>query len=117
MRPNGRVPTAAAFAVTIPSAGWLTPLAAKPTAALPALAPTRTGGVEMLGPPSQGTASLAGTVVHAESGKPIARARVTATSPVLPAARATVKGASGRFEFSGLPAGRCTLAVTRTVSR
>jgi hypothetical protein len=117
MRPNGRALAAAAFAVTIPRAGWLTPLAAQPTAALPIPAPTRTGGVEMLGPPSQGTASLAGTVVHAESGKPIARAGVTATSPALPAARATVTGAGGRFEFSGLPAGRYTLAVTRTVSR
>jgi hypothetical protein len=95
MRPNGRAIAAVALAVCLSGAG---------TAATPAATRQQ----------PQATASLAGTVVHVETRKPIARARVTVSAPALPESRVAITAADGRFDFGALPPGDYSLAVSRT---
>jgi hypothetical protein len=117
MRLNGRA-IAAALLIASVSCGGTRPPAARPaapaTVAAAAPAPTGTAGVVAPEPQAPATASLAGMVVHAGTRTPIARARVTATSPALPEARVAITGADGRFDFRKLPAGAYSLVATRT---
>src|SRR5688572_9902513 len=64
-------------------------------------------------PPAVGSARLSGRVIAADTGNPIARAQVQINSPALPKERQATTDASGRYEITGLPAGRYKLFVTR----
>jgi hypothetical protein len=62
-----------------------------------------------------GTAVIAGTVVDAQSGRPIARARVrlaTITARVQP--QSVLTNTSGAFAFSNLPAGRFVVSAEKS---
>jgi hypothetical protein len=56
---------------------------------------------------------IAGRVVSADTGNPLARARVQITSSMLPKPRQISTDASGRYEVTGLAAGRYKILVTR----
>jgi hypothetical protein len=58
--------------------------------------------------------SIAGHVVAADNGKPVKRARVLVTAPELPGGRAAMTDETGGFAVSELPAGRYTVAVSKT---
>jgi hypothetical protein len=60
------------------------------------------------------TASLAGTVTNAATDAPVARARVTLQSSVLPLARVAISDANGRYAFDRLPPGEYRVSVART---
>jgi len=57
---------------------------------------------------------ISGTVVTADSGKPVKRARVLASAVELPGGRAALTEESGAFELNDLPAGRYTITVSKT---
>lgn len=60
-----------------------------------------------------GTARLAGRVVAADSGQPLGRAQVTLTGDGR-LVRVATSDRDGRYTFTNLPAGRYTLAATKT---
>lgn len=60
-----------------------------------------------------GTAVIRGRVLAAESGSPIRRAQVRATSAEARAGRLATTDAQGRFELRDLPAGRWTLTASK----
>jgi Carboxypeptidase regulatory-like domain len=62
--------------------------------------------------PSTGTARIQGRVVNAETGSAVRMATVSLVSPDT-AGRTMSSDASGRFEFTELPAGRFTLRVVK----
>ncbi len=67
-------------------------------------------------PPSTGTSAgfgMAGTIVDAASGTPLARARVTISSMGHDASITVLTGEDGRFAFAGLAAGKYTLRAQR----
>jgi hypothetical protein len=68
------------------------------------------------GAPQTGTARIRGRVVVAQTGAPLRRAQVSLNSstPQAPMARAVMTDAEGRFEFAQLPAGRYSVAVSKT---
>jgi hypothetical protein len=118
MRLNGRATAAAALAMAL-SCGSPPPVAGTPgagTERLSLVVPATIGTVGIIPPEPrlQPAASLAGIVVHAGTREPLARARVTATSPTLAEPRVSITAGDGRFEFRTLPAGVYSLAVTRT---
>jgi protocatechuate 3,4-dioxygenase beta subunit len=62
-----------------------------------------------------GTAAIRGRIFAADSGKPLRRARITATAPELGSdTRTTSTSAEGRYELKDLPAGRYTIRVSRS---
>lgn len=65
--------------------------------------------------PSQkpGTARLSGQVRNAESGRPLRRALVRATSTELREGRTATADAEGRWTIKSLPAGRYTISVSK----
>jgi len=60
-----------------------------------------------------GTASISGSVVAADSGRPIRRARVLATSPAAGSPRSALTDRDGRYELTGLPAGLYQLSAMK----
>jgi protocatechuate 3,4-dioxygenase beta subunit len=60
-----------------------------------------------------GTARLRGRVVAAQTGLPLRRAQVTATSPEGQTRRVTTTDGEGRYEFVELPAGRFSVAAMK----
>src|SRR5439155_7312 len=60
------------------------------------------------------TGNLTGTVVTADTGKPVKRARVFANAAELAGGRSAFTDDGGVFELSDLPAGRYTIAVSKT---
>ena len=64
-------------------------------------------------PPSKGTAIIKGTIVAADSGAPLRRVLVRATSPETRASGSTSSAADGKFEIKELPAGRYTVTVSK----
>ena len=67
-------------------------------------------------PPAQaGTAIVRGRVLASDSGRPLRRARITLSGPELGReGRSTSTSLDGRYEITGLPAGRYTIRVTRS---
>src|SRR5262245_27606070 len=65
-------------------------------------------------PAAAGSAHISGRVVAADSGRPVRRARVMLNAPELPGGRAILTDDQGMFSFADLPAGRYTLAVSKT---
>jgi hypothetical protein len=60
-----------------------------------------------------GTGSLAGRVVAGDTGRPLGRARVTASSPEIPNSLSTLTDVEGRFTFANLPASAFTLSASK----
>jgi len=87
---------------------------------LAAVAVAHLAGASQAGPPapaaaqSAATARISGVVKNAADDAPLARARVTATSPALPEPRVVLSGSDGRYAIGDLPAGTYTIAATRT---
>jgi hypothetical protein len=64
-------------------------------------------------PPVTGTARVIGRVIAADTGNPMANAQVQISSPALAKPRQVTTDAGGRYEITGLPAGRYKLSVSR----
>jgi hypothetical protein len=105
---------AAALAVSVSCGGSLPPPVTQPAAARPVPSSPGPPGVDVRQPSLPATGALAGSVIHAETRRALARARVTVTSPALPEPRVIITGPDGRFEFRNLPAGAYSVTVTRT---
>ena len=60
-----------------------------------------------------GTARIAGQVVNAETGKPLRRAVVRASSPELREGRSVSTDNEGRWKIAELPAGRYSIFVSK----
>ncbi len=60
------------------------------------------------------TARITGRVVATDGGRPVQRARVQVRAAELPGGRAMLTDESGVFDFTGLPAGRYTVTVSKT---
>ena len=60
-----------------------------------------------------GTAVIRGRVVAADTGEPMRRAVLRASSPALQAQRQTVTDADGRYELKELPAGRYSISASK----
>lgn len=97
------------FAVPVP--------AQQPAAPQPRPAPRMPGmpGVPRDGQPAEkiGTAQLTGRVVAADTGKPLRRALVRASSQDLPQGRTVSTDADGRWSLKELPAGSYMLRVEK----
>ena len=65
------------------------------------------------GPVRTGTARIRGRVVAADTGQPLRKAQVRATSAELRENRVTSTDAEGKFEIKELPAGRYQINVTK----
>lgn len=57
---------------------------------------------------------ISGRVLASDTGRPVSRARVLARAPELPGGRGTLTDENGRFDLTGLPAGRYALTVAKT---
>lgn len=64
-------------------------------------------------PQTTGTAVIRGRILSAESGTPVRRAQVRATSAEARAGRLATTDAQGRFELKDLPGGRWTLTASK----
>jgi len=60
------------------------------------------------------TASIAGHVMNADTGRPLRLVRVTATAPEITDGRVTTTDENGAFEFTQLPAGHYTVSASKT---
>lgn len=63
--------------------------------------------------PRTGTATLAGRVVSLDTGRPLRRAVVRATSPEVREGRSVSTDVEGRWEIKDLPAGRFSISVQK----
>src|SRR5262245_34795627 len=63
-------------------------------------------------PPAKGR--IAGRVLTADTGRPVARARVFINAAEVPGGRGMLTNADGTYEFTELPAGRYTVQVSKT---
>src|SRR5262245_28761898 len=63
-------------------------------------------------PPAKGR--IAGRVLTADTGRPVARARVLINAAEVPGGRGTQTDADGTYEFTELPSGRYTVTVSKT---
>ena len=61
----------------------------------------------------QGTARIAGRIVSAETGSPIRRAQVRVTAAEARVNRVSTTDSEGRYELTGLAAGRYRLAISK----
>jgi hypothetical protein len=82
--------------------------------------PVQPGGGGLFGAPPRdgapqatGTAIIRGRVLTAETGTPVRRAQVRATSAEVRAGRLATTDAQGRFELKDLPAGRWTITASK----
>ena len=97
---------------------WLlVALAAVEAAGAPADGPQqRTARDQVAARQPPGTASITGHVLSAETGRPVARARVTASADELPDGNAsTLTDASGTYTISSLPAGTYSITAAKSV--
>ena len=88
----------------------------------PARAQEISGGIVSLGGPAQlprdtrpaaGRTVIRGHVVAADGGQPLRRATVRVSGPALKGVRTTLTDASGRYEFSDLPAGQYSINASK----
>jgi len=63
-------------------------------------------------PPAKGR--IAGRVLTADTGRPVARARVFINAAEVPGGRGALTNADGTYEFTELPAGRYSVNVSKT---
>jgi len=63
-------------------------------------------------PPTKGR--ITGRVLTADTGRPVRRARVFINAAEMPGGRGALTDDNGVFEFTGLPAGRYTVMVSKT---
>ena len=63
--------------------------------------------------PAAASGRIAGRVLGADNGRPIARALVGLVAPELPGGRSALTDNSGAFEFIELPSGRYTLTASK----
>lgn len=63
--------------------------------------------------PAAASGRIAGRVLGADNGRPIARALVGLVAPELPGGRSALTDSSGAFEFIELPSGRYTLTASK----
>jgi len=61
--------------------------------------------------PTPPTGKIAGTVVTADTGKPVKRARVLASAVELPGGRAALTDERGSYELNDLPPGRYSVEI------
>jgi protocatechuate 3,4-dioxygenase beta subunit len=92
------------FALSIASVTWAQ--VPPPPAPVPGAGPSRDAA-------KTGTAILAGRVVSLETGKPLRRAVVRASSPEVREGRSVSTDADGRWEIKELPAGRFAVSVQK----
>ena len=97
-------------AVTLPGQ----PLATAAQTAPAVLQPPRDTPAQTAATVAAGTAKISGQVVAADSGRPVARARVQLGARELPGGRTAVTDEDGRFTFAELPAGRYTLSASKS---
>ncbi len=103
-----------------PSAQGGTPSAGRPGAAAPQGGRQGRGGVQgggarqARGAQAAGTAVIQGRVVAAETGTPVRRATVQATSAGAGRPQSATTDADGRFELRGLPAGAWRISASKT---
>ena len=81
----------------------------RPRPQVPTPVAPRAGG----GEPRSGTARLSGTLVAADSGRPVRRASVTLANPESGLRRTATTDEMGRFSFDLLSAGAFTLSANR----
>jgi protocatechuate 3,4-dioxygenase beta subunit len=93
-------------ALSIASVCWAQVPPPPPAAPVPGVGPARDAA-------KTGTAALAGRVVSLESGRPLRRAVVRASSPEVREGRSVSTDAEGRWEFKDLPAGRFQISVQK----
>ena len=91
-------------AVTFAGAVILTSAGARPAAQAARAAPNTA---------SPGTGVIAGSVVAADSGRPVRFARITVVAPESRTSRAATTDAQGRFVVSGLPVGQYTVTASK----
>ena len=60
------------------------------------------------------TGRMTGRVLAADTGRPVARARVLLSAAEIPGGRGTLSDRDGTFEFTELPSGRYTLTVAKS---
>ena len=65
-------------------------------------------------PAQAGTATIRGRVVAADTGRPLRRARITASPELEGQPRNTSTDSDGQYELTDLPAGRYSLSVARS---
>ena len=92
-----------------PSAGALS--GAQSRSKLPVTATAPSPGVSQT---PAGTAQITGTIRSATDDKPLARARIIASSPALPEPRVALSAANGTYVLDDLPAGAYTLTISHT---
>jgi hypothetical protein len=95
---------AAARGVPAPRSSWQTKLPDRQQAAR---------DLKPDAPAPAGTGVIAGTLVAADSGRPVRRARVNLTSTDLKLSRSAMTGDQGVFTFDELPAGLFTLTAAK----
>src|SRR5438477_11813819 len=94
-------------------AALVTLAAQRPHSAQASQQPPRDTATQRVHPtPSSGR--IAGTVVTADTGKPVKRARVLATAVELPGGRAASTDEHGSYELNDLPPGRYSIAVSKS---
>src|SRR3982750_51950 len=64
--------------------------------------------------PATPTGKISGSVLTADTGKPVKRARVFASAAELPGGRAALTDDTGAFELNDLPAGRYSIAASKS---
>ncbi|HVH25800.1 MAG TPA: carboxypeptidase-like regulatory domain-containing protein [Vicinamibacterales bacterium] len=64
--------------------------------------------------PTSGAGVIAGRVVAADTGRPVKRARVSASANELPGGRGVLTDDNGAFQLVELPAGRYTVSVSKS---
>lgn len=112
---NGRAFAAAALAVTVACGGSLPPPETRPVGTTgQTTPPAKPAAAQVPQPPPPATASITGIVVDADNRMPLARARVTLTSPALADPRVALSTRDGTYAFRSLPPGAYTIVVTKT---
>jgi protocatechuate 3,4-dioxygenase beta subunit len=93
---------------------WAATCLPAPTAAGPAVSATPETAAGRQTPAAAPAGAISGRVTSAGSGTPVARARVTVTSPALAEPRVALTDSDGQYRLADLPAGRFAITVVKT---